>query len=86
MLLQSAIWFHFFNFLISWMGYLPINSLRTTHTPDDQRSFILLKKSVGEIYEDLKKIAETQVYNTIKTLTKCLNLTNPELQTKLHLG
>ena len=59
--------FILFYFLISWVGCPPINPLRATLTLDDQRSFIkcgiLLKKSVGEIYEDLKKIAEVQVYS-----------------------
>ena len=56
-----------FYFLISWVGCPPTNPLRATLTPDDQRSFIkcgiLLKRSVGEIYEDLKKIAGAQVYS-----------------------
>jgi hypothetical protein len=44
------------------VGCPPTNPLRATLTPDDQRSFnkcgILLKRSVGEIYEDLKKSLE----------------------------
>ena len=56
-----------FYFLINWVGCPPTNPLRATLTPDDQRAFIkcgvLLKRSVGEIYEDLKKIAGVQVYS-----------------------
>ena len=44
------------------MGCPPTKPLRITLTPDDQRSFIkcgiLLKKGVGDIYEDLKKPLE----------------------------
>ena len=56
-----------FYFLISWVGCPKTNPLRATVTPDDQRSFIkcgiLLKKTVNEIYEDLKKIAGAQAYS-----------------------
>ena len=56
-----------FYFLISWVGCPKTDPLRVTVTPDDQRSFIkcgiLLKKTVSEIYEDLKKIAGAQVYS-----------------------
>ena len=59
--------FIFFYFIISWVGCPQINPLRATITLDDQRNFIkcgiLLKRSVGEIYEDLKKIAGAQVYS-----------------------
>ena len=56
-----------FYFLISWVGCPKIDPLRAAITPDDQRSFIkcgiLLKRSVGEIYEDLIKMAGAQVYS-----------------------
>ena len=49
-------------FLISWVGCPPTNPLRATLISDDQRAFIkcgvLLKRSVGQIYEDLKKSLE----------------------------
>ena len=49
------------------MGCPPPNLPRATLTPDDQRIFIkcgiLLKRSVGEIYEDLKSRWSTGLTN-----------------------
>ncbi len=74
-------------FLISWVGCLPTNPLRATLTPDDQRSFnkcgILLKRSVGEFYEYLKKIAGAQVYS-YRQVQRIFGHTRRRMQTSMY--